>query len=138
MFRKDFLEKQLEELGLVIAKLIGDFLDVKQEISFSRGTEKVNEALQTEFNISLEEIQAIDKDKLIEHLTQTKQLKTGTLNLLADLLFATATFIENSENPGPAKDLFSKTLLLYDHVNKEQKTFSEARQQKINTLKSKI
>jgi len=137
MFRKDFLEKQLETLGLAISELIGDFLNPNQEGTSGKETKEVNEVLEREFGIDLEEIRTLEPEKLIGHLANTKKLKTGKINLLADLLFATAQFYENSEKPGFAKDLYLKTQLLYEYVDKEEKTFSEARQQKINTIKDK-
>jgi len=138
MFRKDFLEKQLEQMGLVISKLIGEFLDPKKDISRELRMEKVKETLKSEFELELKELNTIDKEGLIGHLTTNKQLKTGQLNLLADLLFATIPFTENSEIPDPAKALIPKILTIYEYVNSTEKTFSAVREQKITILKSKI
>lgn len=138
MFRKDFVEKQLEQMGLVISKLIGDFLDPEQNISTGLRMEKVKETLKSEFDLEPDELNTIEEQELIGHLIKNKQLKTAQLNLLADLLFATIPIIENSEIPDPAKALIPKILTIYEYVNSTEKTFSEAREQKITTLKSKI
>lgn len=80
----------------------------------------------------------MDNEHLIEHLTKNKNLISGKLNLLADLLFETAELYEKSEKQNIAKNLYQKVLIIYNYVNETEKTFSENRQEKIRTIKFKI
>lgn len=138
MFKKDYIQKQLEQLALAVAKVISQLTNSKMNGETSSGILIVDEFLRTEFDVELAKLAAMDKKHLIEHLTKNKNLNTGKLNLLADLLFETAELYEKSEKRLIANYLYQKTLIIYNYVNKTEKTFSQNRQEKITILKLKI
>ena len=138
MFKKDYIEKQLEQLALAIAKVISQITNTKLQGKSDSGITIADEFLRTEFDVESAKLAAMDNEHLIEHLTKTKNLISGKLNLLADLLFETAELYEKSEKQNIAKSLYQKTLIIYNYVNETEKTFSENRQEKIRTIKFKI
>lgn len=138
MFKKDYIEKQLEQLALAIAKVISQITNTKLQGKPDSGITIADEFLRTEFDVGLAKLAAMDNEHLIEHLTKNKNLISGKLNFLADLLFETAELYEKSEKQNIAKSLYQKTLIIYNYVNETEKTFSENRQEKIRTIKFKI
>lgn len=138
MLKKDYIEKQLEQLALAIAKVISQITNSKMQGKPDSGIIIADEFLRAEFDVGLAKLAAMDKEHLIEHLTIHKNLKSGKLNLLADLLFETAELYEKFEKENIAKNLYERTLIIYDYVNKTEKTFSQYRQEKITTIKLKI
>ena len=138
MFKKDYIEKQLEQLALAIAKVISQFTNAKMQGKHGSGITIADEFLRTEFDVELAKLAAMDNEHLIEHLTINKNLKSAKLNLLADLLYETAGLYESSENVLIANNLYQKIVIIYNYVNETEKTFSQNRQEKITTLKLKI
>jgi hypothetical protein len=138
MFKKDYIEKQLEQLALAIAKVISEFTNAKIQSKHGSGITIADEFLRTEFDVELAKFAAMDNEHLIEYLTIKKNLKSAKLNLLADLLYETAGLYESSENVLIANNLYKKILIIYNYVNETEKTFSQNRQEKITTLKLKI
>jgi hypothetical protein len=138
MFRKDYIEKQLEQLALVIAKIISEITQAKEQQQFDSGITIADEFLKAEFDVELAKIAAMDNEHLIDFLTTTKNLNTGKLNLLGDVFFETATLYELNKNTSIAKNVYEKTFLIYNYVNEREKTFSQSRQEKISLLKQKI
>lgn len=134
MFRKDFLEKQLEQIGLVVTKLLSDLLPLKNQNNTNLGLEKINEVLKGEFDLSLQTIRELNITGLLDYLTATKNFKAGHLDLLADTLHASIDFAKPEEQ----KILCEKVLLIFEHVNQLNKTYSSDRQQKINNLNKHI
>jgi hypothetical protein len=138
MIRKDYLEKQLEQLAIALAKIISELTKSKSEGNLETGISQANEFCKTEFDITLNEFDEIDSADIIKYLTEHKKLNTGKLNILADLLFATTELYEKSEEEIKTKILYTKLLLIYNYIDEKDKTFSASRQEKVTTIKSTI
>jgi phosphatidate phosphatase PAH1 len=138
MFRKDYIQKLLEQLSIAIAKVIVNVNKANEDGNTSEALEISDSALQSEFDLELNDLIALHPEETIGFLTEQKQLIPGKLNLLADLLFATTNAYEKSGNNIIAKNLLKKTLLLYEYVNLTEKTFLQSRQQNINTIKTRL
>ncbi|OFY85507.1 MAG: hypothetical protein A3F72_10055 [Bacteroidetes bacterium RIFCSPLOWO2_12_FULL_35_15] len=138
MLKKDYIEKQLEQLALAIAKVISQITNSKMQGNPDSGIIIADEFLRSEFDVELAKLAAMDKEHLIEYLTTHKNLKSAKLNLMANLLFETAELYERSQKENIAKNLYERTLIIYDYVNETEKTFSQHRQEKIRTIKLKI
>lgn len=138
MIRKDYIEKQVEQLALVIARIISEITNAKASGKVDSGITIADEFLKTEFDVEFAKLAAMDKQHLVDYLIKNKNIHLYKLDLLADVLFATAELHEKSEKQNIAKSLYEKTLLIYQYVNNKQKTFSQIRQEKISQLNSKL
>ncbi|MGZ6416825.1 MAG: hypothetical protein ACXVDW_21775, partial [Bacteroidia bacterium] len=87
MLRKDYLGKQLEQLSVAIAKLISESAKINKHDEADSAIDLANEFSKTEFDISIEEIIAMNSEQLLSYLTRIKKLSTAKIDLLADLLF---------------------------------------------------
>lgn len=138
MLKRDFLQKQLEQLGIVIAKLIEKMTQLQSGADV-QGIQKISdEVLQSEFDLNLETILALQEEAFISMLSENKKFSTGHLSLLAEVLFKLGESYERAGNPLFANNINKKTLLLLEYVTETDKTFSADRQEKINDLKSKL
>ena len=138
MFKKDYIQKQLEQLALAIAKVINQLTNLKMNGELDSGVLIADEFLKAEFDVELAKLAAMDQEHFIGYLTKNKNLNPDKLNLLADLLFETAELYQRAEKKQIADYLNQKTLIIYNYVNETEKTFSQNRQEKITILKSKI
>ena len=136
MLRKDYLEKQLEQLGRTVSELISRFLSSGSTVPAATALEKTEKMLREEFGLSLAGLQSMGGVQLSGFLSE-KGFAPGKTGILADLLFATAEFAESKGEAAVAAGLYSKARILYEYVNQTEKTWSEVRQQRIGIVKNK-
>jgi hypothetical protein len=132
-YRRDYFKKQIDELGQVLAKLLSDLLKLKKDGNANTGIELTNEVLQKEIAIDLQQLLSIPDDTFIEEL-KNKKIADDNLNRLADILLE---LVENTseEHTQQKKMLYKKSLLLLEHVQKSDSTYSMERHEKIERIK---
>jgi len=137
MYRKDYLQKQLEQLGRVIAKAMDAIAGLKKDGLILEGIRLADENLQSEFNLGINDLMLLKPEETIAFLRDEKKLAPAQMDLLADLLFEMVGLYEADEQQLAVSNLADKTLLIYEYVNLSEKTFSLVRQQKTEALKAK-
>lgn len=109
MFKKDFIVRQLEEFGKVMAVIFG----LKKEKDWLNFEKEINNAAQkfTSFEINyLENLNPTDFEKeIINHTTLT----TEQLHIIADLLFEKLTYYLSIEDKEKTDNLKEKCKKLY-------------------------
>jgi hypothetical protein len=132
MYRRDYLKKQIDELGRVLNALLSDLLKLKNSGNASGGVEATNKVLQKELTIDLSQLLSIPDDTFIEELKK-KQITDDNLNRLADILLMLA---DDANEQGTQKNLlYKKSLLLLEHVQRSNSTYSMERHEKIERIK---
>lgn len=135
MYRRDYFKKQIDELGKVLTSLLSDLLKLKNDGNTNRGVEATNEVLQNELTIDLSQLLSIPDDTFIEELKK-KQITDDNLNRLADILLV---FADDANEQGTQRDLlYKKCLLLLEHVQQSDSTYSMERHEKIERIKKII
>ena len=135
MIQRDFIKRQLEELGRALGKIISDILKLKDLGKVNEGIMMANETLENTFELDIENIFAHPLDNFVETLTKEKKYSSVHLNYLGDLLYATAELFEEKGEVEKAKILYQKVLAIFIHVNETEKTFSLARNNKMETIR---
>ena len=138
MIRKDYIEKQLEQLSIAISKIIAEIRKAQTVTQINSAISISTEFLKTESECSLEEISKTEPSQTIEFLTQKKKISTEKINLFAELLYEISVSYEKSGKYELAIDLNKKLLTIYNYLNETDKTFSLKRQEKITIIKSKL
>ena len=85
MEQRDLLKDQIEQLGKVLAKILSDFLGLKSNGNVTQGIEISNESLQSELDIDIEKIIALNKTELEEYV-RNRKLTESHLELLSEYL----------------------------------------------------
>ncbi len=135
MEHRDLLKDQIEQLGKVLAKVLSDFLGFKSSGNAIQGIEISNESLQSELDIDIEKIMAINKTELDEYV-RNRKLTDIHLELLSEYLKevgAVKTKIDKSD----AQLCLQKAIELLDIADEISKTMSFDRINKkgdINTV----
>jgi hypothetical protein len=132
MYSRDYLKKQIDELGQVLAKLASDLLKLKNAGNTNAGIEATNEVLQEKLAIDLPQLLSIPDDTFIEEL-KNKKITDDNLNRLADILLVLAEAAD--EKDARQKEMYEKCLLLLEHVQKSDSTYSTERHEKIERIK---
>jgi len=134
MQQRDFLVKQIEEMGKVLAKVVANFLKLKLDGKLKDGIEITNQQFEEKLDISIETILELDKPKLQQYF---EQLKTHTeyIESISEYFFEIGTSYLEKENAlkylNKAQDLLS----ISDNISQ---TASFARIQNLNKIKAKI
>jgi hypothetical protein len=136
MYRRDYLKKQIDELGRVLNALLSDLLKLKNSGNASGGIEATNKVLQNELAIDLSQLLSILDDTFIEELKK-KQITDDNLNRLADVLLQLADDATESDTH-QKKLLYKKSLLLLEYVQRSDSTYSMERHEKIERIKKLI
>jgi len=138
MVQRDFIKRQLEELGRAIAKVITDILKLKEEGNVNDGIKMAEETLKNIFDLEAEHIRSIPLDNFIEILIKEKKIIPAQLSYLADLLFATAELYELKNEKMKSENLYQRVLKIFNYVNQTEKTFSLERNNKIEKIKNNL
>ncbi|WP_353184040.1 hypothetical protein [Parapedobacter lycopersici] len=130
MAQEDYLKKQIDQLGLVLARLFSDLLGRKEKDQLDDGVETVNQALEDELGLDIQKLVDIPSDTLIDTLKTQKGLTNESLGKLADILLFIA---DNRE--GDNKQLHEQCLTIYEHLEKTDTTYVLDRRWKIERIK---
>ncbi len=115
MHKRDLLLRQFEEFGKFLAVIIG----YKNQENYNEVSKYINEGVLKYCDISIEEIEQLEKENLIIFLIQEKKLTDEQLKMLADLLYENGINYLNtfSNQEATTQSCFIKAQLLYNFVN---------------------
>lgn len=134
MFQKDYILRMIEMAAKMIAGILG--LIKKGEL------EEAAKELDAAYDKFLREdsafFQAITVDKITERLLHDHNYTNGHLEILAELMNAEAE-LEMAKGDFHGSLQFSeKSLILYEFIDREMKTFSRERIDKMDALRKRI
>ena len=134
MFQKDYILRMIEMIGDLIAALLGLIKkgDLEQaEKMLERG---YMELLRRDAAF----FQFIPKEKLTDTLIREHHYEHGHLTVLAELFFAEATLTEAQGKRQYSLICYEKSLTLLEFLEKEDRTWSEKREERMKLLKARI
>jgi hypothetical protein len=131
MIRKDYLLRYFEELGQVLAKLMG----FKEKGDFMGGLELLNETFSSMLHINSGDLNRISSDKLVSYLTDDLQFTLTQVSLVAELLFQEAELYNQLAKQEDANSRYRKVLILYNYINREEKAYSIEREQRSEMIR---
>ncbi|HQQ94152.1 MAG TPA: hypothetical protein PLQ93_06325 [Bacteroidia bacterium] len=114
MYRKDYLQKQFEEFGKVMALLFGYRMN-KALDHYEK--EYFNAVLHfTALNAS--DVENMNADEFKNRIEHSATLSENQLNLLADLLFDRLNFYFEVQDLKAVENLKDKCMFLYAYLNR--------------------
>lgn len=133
---KDFLEREIEKLNLMILKLI-ILISKSNPNDFENDIKETDEFLKTNFDLTIGEISTMSNSNFIEKI---RDLHESHTDKLVELLFEIIQKMDSIEteqgfNKHP---LIEKSLLLIEYIDNNSTTFSVSRLNIKNTLQQLI
>lgn len=113
MFKKDYLQRQFEEFGRALAKL----LQYKNEKDFVAYEKAYVSSFQNFVSLKAEEVEQLSVDEFKSKFTNQTILSSEQLNWMADLLYEKLNFYLEFKEEQKVKNLRDKCLLLYSEIN---------------------
>ena len=130
MEQQDYLKRQIDQLGKVLAKIFSDLLGVKNSGQISIGLEITNQTLKSELNFDIQDLIDIPTDDFINSLKE-QNLTDDNLDKLAEILLLIA-----DNRQADNKTLYEKCLTIYKYLEKTKNIYSLDRQWKIERIKN--
>lgn len=135
---RDYLKRQIEEAGQVLARIMADLTGFKNQGKVNEGIENVQLTLKSELDLDLERLMPMAPGELIDALTRNEKLQEENFDQLADLLDELADGLMWQNQADRAKDLYEKILILYQHLDQTGTAFSFNRHAKIEKVRQKL
>jgi len=133
MAQEDYLKKQIDQFGLVLARLFSALLGRKDMGQLDDGIETINQALENELGLDIQKLADIPSDNLIDTLKTQQGLTNEGLDKLADILL----FIADN-NPDDHNRLYAQCLTIYEHLETTDSTYVLDRHWKIERIKKAL
>ena len=133
--QKDFLMRQIEELGQVLAEILSSILSLKNIGNDTNTYITIQESFSEELDIDLEQMILLSDRDFITFISDTFFDNPKILEILANILYEAAGQSTNLINK---KNYAEKSLFLFDRSAEKEKIFSFSHQTKINSIKNLI
>jgi len=130
MPQEDYLKREIDKLGKLLAKALADLLNLKSKGKFSEGTENIEKVFETELNLSIKSLVLIPETEFLSFLSQIKNLNNKQLELIADILTEIADHSKEETSSG----IYKRALLIYRHVTENEIDYSIHRHYRIESL----
>ena len=113
MLRKDFIIRQIEEFGKVLALIIG----FKKQNEWTKFEEEIKNAIQKFTSLEINEIENLNIDFFVSEIVNREGLSLDQKKIIANLMYEKLYFyLFKNENENYSQ-LKAKCLLLYLHLN---------------------
>ena len=131
--RNDLILREIEKLGLFLKKLIKDIRGLNPN-EIETGINQINEALISEFDLSISAIIELNDDKLLKKITS---LHESHIEKLAELLHEIVKKLnpEDTAYGFDRNELARKAIVFIEYIDDNSDTFSIDRMQLKNALK---
>ncbi len=132
--QKDYIKKQIDQLGKVLGKLLFDLIGVNQSGKVADGVEISNEILKKELGIDLDKLLSIPNQCFVQILTNEFKFSNESLNYLAKVLF----YLSENQSEEMKEKLLEKTLIIYHFLEFNEEVYSIERNKMITCIKQKL
>ena len=137
MIRRDYLQRQIDQLGKAMGKLLSDMMNLKEQGKTSLAIETVSQTLHTAVDYDLEALLEIPEENFLDKMRNDKKMKRYHIDTLADILYESAAAYEDLDFPEKAEALFRRAKILFEYLNETDTTYSFVRYTKVEKIQKK-
>ena len=127
--RKDFLMREIEKAGKMIAFLLG----LREKGDNKAAAEYIDENLIGLLNIDAEQLKQMNDEELIAHI-EAVEMSPVMIECLSELLINQAEMYLEHKQGHAAKKALSNAIVLLDFTSRREKVYSMKRQQRVKEL----
>ncbi len=122
----------------MIGDLIAGILGLVRKGDFNKASEEIGRLYYDVLREDSSFFRKIPEEDLTNKLLQEHNYTNGHLEILAELLYAEAELEFARGNKKEALEFSGKSLILFKHIDNEQKTYSFERDKKMKLLRERI
>jgi hypothetical protein len=135
MEQRDYLMRQIEQLGEVLAVMLARLLGIKQKSDASLGLEELRQTYKSELDLDVEELIRIPKEEIIESFLKKNKLMEHHLETIAELLQVTGENLIRYDRVEEGNHVLGQSLYILEYLQTTGKIYSINRVMKIEYLK---
>jgi hypothetical protein len=134
MYQKDYILRMIEMIGDLIAAIMGLIRKGEYKQAYDRLSDIYYNVLREDASF----FRTIPESDLTNKLLQDHNYTNGHLEILAELFNAEAELCLAMENQKGSMEYSRKSLILFEFIDSEQKTYSLERINKMETIRKRI
>jgi hypothetical protein len=134
MYQKDYILRMIEMLGDLIAGILG----LIKKGDYRKASEELSNLYYDMLKEDAAFFRDIPEHELTGKLLQEHNYTNGHLEILAELFNAEAELCLAEENNAGALEYSKKSLRLFEFIDKEEKTYSQERIDKMEKIRERI
>ena len=134
MYQKDYILRMIEMIGELIAGILG----LIKKGDFSQASKELGRIYYQMLREDSAFFRTIPEEELTHKLLQEHNYTGGHLEILAELFNAEAELELAQGNKAGSLECSRKSLILFEFIDREQKTFSFERADKMTAIGKRI
>lgn len=136
MERRDYLLQEIEKIGLLLRMLLNKITSKSENtsISIENQFEEEKELFLNEMGFDIDDFLSLQTSGIEDYLSKFSGIRGANIELLADVLREIGMKYKSKLS----KAYLEKALMLYEHCNSLDKTYSFDRERKIIEIKDII
>ena len=134
MYQKDYILRMIE----MISELIKGILGLIKKGEFQKASQSIDNAYYGYLKQDAAFFVRIPINQLTHSLIQEHNYTIGHLEILAELFFIQAELFYAQNKPSQSLEFYEKSIVLFEFVSKESKSFSLEKQSKLAFIKNRI
>ena len=139
MGQEDFLERQFDQLGRVMARILAKLRDNIYSGDASRRIAEVSRDFQKELGYDLFHLVKIPDDDLIALFREEAKIREKNIDLLAEILYELADYLDSTGHDETLIILlYSKSIYLHEFLHTTGTIFSFERQSRIDEIRDRL
>ena len=136
MLSQDYIMRQIQQFFQVLNTVLTRVIKMKKESDQSDAINYTSEVLKEEFGFDIDQLTNILKEQGIDSLKKETGFVNDHLELLADILYELAdSGFDNPETHDQSLSFFKQSLMLFEFIEHDDKTYSIDRNLKITKIK---
>lgn len=133
MPRKDYMMRYFEQLGVVLAALLGFRAKKNYEQAFALIRTTLNQLPDYYY-----ELADLENHDFFEKVTSAESYSVEKTEMIATLLYEEAEFLVLSGDTGKANNRYQKALMLLQYIDKATGSYSMERSQRIERCRTML
>jgi hypothetical protein len=134
MYQKDYILRMIEMIGDLLAAILG----LIKKGDYKRASEQLGKIYYDMLKEDATFFRAIPARELTNKLLKEHNYTNGHLEILAELFNTEAELELAQGNKSDSQKYFEKSLMLFEFIDREQKTLFPERLEKMNSIRGKI
>jgi hypothetical protein len=134
MYQKDYILRMIEMIGDLLAAILG----LIKKGDYKRASEQLGKIYYDMLKEDATFFRAIPARELTNKLLKEHNYTNGHLEILAELFNTEAELELAQGNKSDSQEYFEKSLMLFEFIDREQKTLFPERLEKMNSIRGKI
>jgi hypothetical protein len=134
MYQKDFVLRMIEMFG----ELLAGIMSLIRKGDYTRASEQIGRVYYDMLKEDASFFRSVSENDLTQSLLENNNYTNGHLEILAELFNAEAELSLAQGNRSGSLEFSRKSLILFEFVDANQKTYSLKRLNKIETVRQRI